>query len=72
MDTKNSELIVDSRQLKEIEFAMLYSSRFNHGTDGHNRLNIVTLFAQWHGFEFDPDGVLIVPPHVTVMEYVKK
>lgn len=62
MDTK--ELVVDSRQLKEIEFALLYSGKFNHGTDGHNRLNIISLFADWHGFEI-VDGVLVVPPHVT-------
>lgn len=26
----------DERQLKEIEFANLYSEDFHHGTDGHN------------------------------------
>lgn len=29
------------RELKEIEFAMMYASRFNHGTDGHNAKIII-------------------------------
>lgn len=33
------------RELAEIEFAKIYTEKFNHGTDGHNRLNIVTKLA---------------------------
>lgn len=29
------------REMKEIEFAMLYASTFNHGTDGHNAKLII-------------------------------
>jgi hypothetical protein len=29
------------RETKEIEFALLYAQRFNHGTDGHNAKLII-------------------------------
>lgn len=33
--------LFDERQRQEIEFAVLYAKMFNHGTDGHHRLNII-------------------------------
>jgi hypothetical protein len=32
---------LDSRQLKEIEFAQYYAANFAHGTTGHNQLMII-------------------------------
>lgn len=29
------------RELSEIRFALTYVDTFNHGTDGHNRLNVI-------------------------------
>lgn len=34
------------RERKEVEFAELYAADFNHGTDGHNRLNLISLMAK--------------------------
>jgi len=31
----------DDRQLKEIEFSMVYLNQFGHGTDGHNAKLII-------------------------------
>lgn len=33
------------REIKEIEFAVLYKSRFAHGTDGHNAKIIIAKMA---------------------------
>lgn len=33
------------RELKEIEFARVYASKFGHGTDGHNRLILLAKLA---------------------------
>ncbi len=29
------------RETEEVRFATLYAEEFNHGTDGHNRLNLI-------------------------------
>jgi hypothetical protein len=34
------------RAVKEIEFAKLYAAKFNHGTDGHGRLNLIAKLAE--------------------------
>jgi len=36
----------DERQLKEIEFCVLYASDFSHGTDGHNAKMIIAKMAE--------------------------
>lgn len=33
--------LLTEREISEIEFAQLYSREYNHGTDGHNRLNLI-------------------------------
>lgn len=30
------------RELKEIDFAVMYAEHFDHGTDGHNRLKLIS------------------------------
>jgi hypothetical protein len=55
MDEKNSygkyydEMFNDAdftkRELQEIEFARIYASSFDHGTDGHHRLKIIAKLA---------------------------
>lgn len=69
------ELQITQRELKEIHLAMLYSVEFNHGTDGHNRLNLVAKFAIDKGFMLvnSGEGVEVrVPPGVTVIEEPKR
>ena len=34
------------RERKEIEFAEDYAANFNHGTDGHIRLNLISMMAK--------------------------
>jgi len=36
---------LDDQQRKEIEFADLYNDDFQHGTDGHNRLLLISMLA---------------------------
>jgi hypothetical protein len=36
---------LDDRQRKEIEFADVYNDDFQHGTDGHNRLLLISKLA---------------------------
>ena len=36
----------DERQIKEIEFADTYTHGYRHGTDGHNRLLLVSKLAE--------------------------
>lgn len=37
---------LDDRQRSELQFARMYSSGFNHGTDGHHRLNLITKLGE--------------------------
>lgn len=37
--------LFDDRQKKEIEFSILYSKEFNHGTDGHNAKLLIAKMA---------------------------
>lgn len=37
---------LDDRQRKEIEFALIYTDGFAHGTDGHNRLLLIAKLAR--------------------------
>lgn len=65
------ELKITQRELKEIHLAMLYSSTFNHGTDGHNRLNLIAKFAIDKGFMLVNTGEgmeVRVPANVDVVE----
>lgn len=34
--------LLTEREIREVEFARLYAKEFNHGTDGHNRLVLIT------------------------------
>jgi len=53
---------ITERQWKEIEFCIVYSDDFNHGSTNHNIMNIVAIMARAIG-EFIVDGELkIVPP----------
>lgn len=61
-------LTFTARELKEIELAIIYTTGFNHGTDGHNRLNLIAKMALWEGFSYNPASGLIVPPYVAVEE----
>lgn len=36
----------DERQLKEIDFSVLYEQTFAHGTDGHNAKMIIAKMAK--------------------------
>ena len=36
----------DERQLKEIEFCILYATNFKHGTDGHNAKMIIAKMVE--------------------------
>lgn len=37
--------LLDERQRKEVEFAAIYAKQFAHGTDGHNRLLLISRLA---------------------------
>jgi len=36
---------LDEQQQKEVQFAEAYNQKFNHGTDGHSRLMLISLMA---------------------------
>jgi predicted LPLAT superfamily acyltransferase len=36
---------LEERQRQEVLFAVTYHLQFRHGTDGHNRLNLIALLA---------------------------
>lgn len=58
MDDKPSQWMSEltDREQKEVEFCLLYSDAFNHGTDGHTRLNIVAKLARkLHEYEIALD-----------------
>lgn len=38
--------LMDGRQQKEIQFDLLYSKEFSHGTDGHNARLIIARMAE--------------------------
>lgn len=58
--------VITKRELQEILFAMHYSEFYNHGTDGHNRLNLVTKLATALGFVRGTMGEIEVPPGIKV------
>lgn len=37
---------LDERQRQEVRMALEYEGRFNHGTDGHNRLLLIAKLTQ--------------------------
>lgn len=37
---------VNERQWQEIEFCRIYTEHFNHGTDGHNFRQLISLLAE--------------------------
>ena len=42
----NWRKFVDERQLKEINFDIIYAADFSHGTDGHNARLIIAKMAE--------------------------
>lgn len=38
---------LSERERQEIEFAEIYAEDFGHGTDGHNRLNLIATLAAY-------------------------
>lgn len=50
--------LLDERQRKEVEFALLYSSMFAHGTTGHNQLMLIAKLASVL-IEMEQKGVVI-------------
>lgn len=44
-DINNWRNRFDERQLKEIDFSILYAEQFHHGTDGHNAKLIIARMA---------------------------
>lgn len=61
----NQPLVITNRQLQDIDWCMTYSEKFNHGADGHNRMNTVALMAKALGFE-RVDGEVLIPAGATV------
>lgn len=45
METQTWEKELTDRERKELEFARTYTEMYNHGTDGHNRLNLIAKLA---------------------------
>jgi hypothetical protein len=41
-----SRIGFNERDINEILFAMIYADQFSHGTDGHNRLLIISKLAK--------------------------
>lgn len=47
----------NERERQEIEFACVYAHNFNHGTDGHTRLSLISkLFHMLIDAMIDDDG----------------
>lgn len=64
-------LELTTRQVKEIEFALTYLHRYNHGTPSHNHLALIATLAQSMGFELvdDEQGThFMVPSYVVASD----
>lgn len=59
-------VVITTRQLKEIDFAMKYVSEYNHGTPSHNHLVLVAALAEGMGFVRNGNGNLEIPQRVRV------
>lgn len=59
-------ITITTRQLQEIDFAMLYAEQFHHGTPSHNHLMLVATLAEGIGFYRNGDGKLEIPQRVRV------
>lgn len=62
----NPGLVITTRQLQDIDWCMTYNDKFNHGADGHNRMNTVAVMARALGFTRDANGEVVIPAGVTV------
>lgn len=63
----NPGLVITNRQLQDIDWCMTYNDKFNHGADGHNRMNTVAAMAIALGFHYSDNGrKLEIPVGVTV------
>lgn len=49
MENEELPLVITKRELAEFHFALDYNERYNHGTDGHNRLNLLAKVARHLG-----------------------
>lgn len=62
------------REIKQIEFSLIYARDFNHGADGHNNMSIVAKLATDKGFALKETArgeELYVPDTVTVEDAKK-
>lgn len=50
-----TDVVIEKRQADEIRFALYYQDYCNHGTEGHNRLNLLALLAKAQGVRLDSD-----------------
>lgn len=59
-------VVLDQRQITEIQLAQYYSEKANHGTDGHHRLNLIAILSRALGFRLGPNSqtLLFLPSTV--------
>lgn len=63
------ELQLTEREVKEIDLALYYERRCNHGTAGHNRLMLIAKLASAMGIYVEPIlDTLVFPENVTVTD----
>lgn len=46
METPLWERVFNEREAKEINFALMYASAFNHGTSGHMEYTVIAKFVK--------------------------
>lgn len=64
-----TKITFTQREMLEIELALLYAGRRNHGTAGHNRLLLIAKMATALGFEFlVPSHQFVFPPDSVEVE----
>lgn len=61
-------LVITPRQLKDIIFCMEYTHNYNHGADGHNRMNTMTAMAEFIGFYWNEEGNTVEIPNTVRVE----
>ena len=63
------ELQLTTREVKEIDLALYYERKCNHGTAGHNRLMLIAKMARAMGIYADPTvDALVLPENITVTD----
>jgi hypothetical protein len=66
------DLVLDERELKEIQHCLYYRGNLAHGTVGHNLLMLVGKMAEAMGFEIDQTGVMMFDGSDVVKELIIK